>query len=165
MGYVREPRTGATFDGTTLTLSGPTNRTLSTDATGFFGAADLPVGNYLLTLAIPGYRTLTRSFSVTGATVTEPELSLEQIPLQIISAVRGAVGNVLTITWNAIPGRSYRGRIQRFTDVAALCHRVGCRERHDDLSMADSPTVGISGVRSSRGRAVSCHFQRTSHGG
>jgi hypothetical protein len=74
MGTLREPRTGAAFDGASVVLSGPANRTVTTDATGFFGSVDLPIGNYTLRVAIPGYRTLTQSFSVSGAAVTEPLL-------------------------------------------------------------------------------------------
>lgn len=108
MGLLREPRTGAAFDGVTATLSGPSNRTLATDATGFFGSVDLPVGNYMLRVSIPGYRPLTRTFSVTGATVAEPALQIEAVPLQIISVSRSVAANTLAITWNSIPGQTYR---------------------------------------------------------
>jgi hypothetical protein len=108
IGTLREPRTGASFDGATVLLSGPSNRTLATDATGFFGGVDLAVGNYTLRVSIPGYRPLTKTFSVTGATVAEPPLQIEAVPLQIISLNRPLAANTMTVTWNSIPGRSYR---------------------------------------------------------
>ena len=54
MGTVEDVHTGYKYDGLTVTLSGPVNRTLKTDGTGFFGAVDLPVGTYTVSFTAPG---------------------------------------------------------------------------------------------------------------
>jgi hypothetical protein len=103
------------MDGATVNLTGPENRTLISDATGFWGAVDLPVGTYTLTISQPGFRTLSRSFVVSGAAVAQPSTSLEIEPFQITSAVRDTGNNTVTLTWNSVPGRSYRvEKKQRF---------------------------------------------------
>lgn len=106
MGIVRAADTNTAIDGATISITGPQNRTLTADATGFFGAVDLPVGNYTLTINQPGFRPLSRSFTVTASTVAQPATNLEIVPFQVTSATRTA--GTLTITWNAVPGRSYR---------------------------------------------------------
>lgn len=108
MGYVRNNANNAVFDGAAVSISGPVSRTLTTDGTGFFGAVDLPVGTYTLTVSMPGFRPVTRSFSVTGATVAQPTVQVEMLPFEITSTIRSATGTTLTITWNSVPGRTYR---------------------------------------------------------
>jgi hypothetical protein len=125
MGYVREgSTTGVALDGATLTLTGPANRTLKSDGTGFFGAVDLPTGTYTLAITAPGFRTRLQTIVVTGATVAQPlPIALEQVPLQITSAVRNATTGRMTITWASVPGRTYRvegsNQPQQWTMVAA----------------------------------------------
>ena len=99
---------GAAFDGATITLTGPVNRTFLSDATGFFGAVDLPVGVYTLTLNLPGYQPIVRTFPVNGATVTQQPLTVAEKPFIITSTVRNVQAGTLLITWNSVPGRSYR---------------------------------------------------------
>ncbi len=48
-GFVTCATNQAGIDGATLTLTGPASRLLATDATGFYGAVDLPPGAYVLT--------------------------------------------------------------------------------------------------------------------
>lgn len=98
--------TGEEIDGATITLTGPSNRTLLTDATGFWGAVDLPVGTYTLTVSQPGYIAKSRTFTVTGSSVAQPDTTLQIIPFQITSTTRNAA--TLTIAWNTVPGRAYR---------------------------------------------------------
>lgn len=99
---------GAAFDGATITLTGPVNRTFLSDATGFFGAVDLPVGVYTLTLNLPGYQPITRTFAVNGATVAQQPLSVAEKPFIITNVVRNVPAGTLLITWNSVPGRTYR---------------------------------------------------------
>lgn len=107
MGRILAGDTGTAFDGATVTLAGPVNRTLTTDATGFFGAVDLPIGTYTASITRPGFAPLTRTFSVTGGNVAQPAMTLTLIPFVVTSTTRTA-GNILTITWNSVPGRRYR---------------------------------------------------------
>jgi uncharacterized lipoprotein YddW (UPF0748 family) len=117
MGTVSAADNGDEMDGATVNITGPTNRTLITDATGFWGAVDLPVGSYTLTVSLPGFRTLTRTFAVTGGAVAQPATQLEIVPFQITSVVRNMAGTTLTITWDSVPDRSYR--VEQSTDAKA----------------------------------------------
>ncbi|MDB6151013.1 MAG: hypothetical protein JWQ44_2461 [Chthoniobacter sp.] len=97
------------FDGTTISLAGPVDRSLLADANGFFGAVDLPVGNYTATVTRPGYAPVTQNVAVTGATVAQRSLGVQRLPFRITSLVRTpAPANKLTISWNSLPGRTYR---------------------------------------------------------
>ena len=53
MGYAHGAN-GLALDGAKVTVSGPVNRTLTTDATGFYGAVDLLPGNYEVSLVSGG---------------------------------------------------------------------------------------------------------------
>jgi uncharacterized lipoprotein YddW (UPF0748 family) len=100
--------TNIPLDGATVMISGPASRTLKADATGFFGAAALPVGTYTLTINLPGYRSVTKTVTITGAQVAQPNIVVERLPFIITNSVRNPVSNTLTITWNSLPGKTYR---------------------------------------------------------
>ena len=106
MGTVLASDTGGALDGALVTITGLVNRTLITDATGFFGAVDLPVGDYTVGISVPGFYQLTRMVTVTGGSVSQPSTQLQVVPFIITSAVRST--NMVTIQWNSVPGRSYR---------------------------------------------------------
>jgi uncharacterized lipoprotein YddW (UPF0748 family) len=117
MATLVDSETGIALDGATVMISGPAARTLKADATGFFGAADLPVGTYTLTINVPGYRPITKTVTVTAAQVAQPDIVVERLPFIITNAVRNSVANTLTITWNSLPGKTYRiERSQNLTD-------------------------------------------------
>ncbi|MGI8604130.1 MAG: family 10 glycosylhydrolase [Verrucomicrobiales bacterium] len=107
MGFVREAPGGTDIDGATLTLSGPAGRTLLTDATGFFGAVDLPVGDYTLTISLRGFASQTRSFTVVGAQVAQLILAMAPPELEIRSAIWNAAKTHLTLVWASVPGKEY----------------------------------------------------------
>ena len=108
MGTVLASDNGDVLDGATVVISGPANRTVTTDATGFFGAVDLPVGSYTLTISVPGFRTLTRSFFVNGGAVVQPVTQLEIVPFIVTSTTQSIANHTMTIAWNSVPGRTYR---------------------------------------------------------
>ena len=108
MGLAIAATDGVAFDGATITLSGPVSRTFLSDATGFFGAVDLPVGTYTLTLNFPGYQPIVRTVNVTGGAVAQQTLDAKEKPFIITSTVRNGVAGTLLITWNSVPGRTYR---------------------------------------------------------
>jgi hypothetical protein len=105
---------GAKFDGATVILTGPVTRTLKTDATGFFGAVDLPVGTYTVTVDLPGYAPVTRSVTVAGALVAQQNVTLFEpnpLPFEITSHSWNRQQRRMTLTWNSQPGRTYRVEI------------------------------------------------------
>jgi hypothetical protein len=115
MGYVRDATGTVDFDGAVISLTGPAARTLVSDATGFYGAVDLPVGTYQLTINVPGYYAITRSVTVGGATVAEAALLLVELPLTITASNWDRVQRRMAMTWNSKPGKSYR--VEASTDL------------------------------------------------
>lgn len=107
MGLVFAGDNGDVLDGATVTITGPVNRTVLTDGTGFFGAIDLPVGSYSLSIDVPGFQPLIRSFTVTAGNVSQPATALVIVPFRVTNTVRPSGGNTVTITWNSVPGRKY----------------------------------------------------------
>ena len=105
---------GSALDGATISISGPVNRTLKTDATGFYGGVDLPAGNYTLTISVPGYLPVSRTVTVNGAMVTEENISLSALnpePFEITSSSWNTALRRMTLTWNSQPGKTYRVEI------------------------------------------------------
>jgi uncharacterized lipoprotein YddW (UPF0748 family) len=104
-GFVLNGTNLAGFDGATVTLTGPTNRTLLTDASGFYGAVDLPVGNYTVAAAFTGFNSRTTNCAVTAGVVTTRDLALPAalppglVPLFNIATVTGHRAAI--ITWNS----------------------------------------------------------------
>jgi hypothetical protein len=66
------------LDGATLSLTGPKNRTLVSDATGFFGAVDLPPGDYALVASFTDYRRSTNSLHIEVGKVRTQDILLEK---------------------------------------------------------------------------------------
>jgi uncharacterized lipoprotein YddW (UPF0748 family) len=105
---------GTPFDGAVLTLTGPASRTLTTDATGFFGSVDLPAGTYTLTVSHPGFLTVERTITITGTHVTEAAVTLHPLnplPFEITASSWNRTQRRMTLTWNSQPGRTYRVEI------------------------------------------------------
>jgi uncharacterized lipoprotein YddW (UPF0748 family) len=63
-------------DAAEVLLGGTAERTLSTDATGFFGAVDLPPGNYQIRVRAGGFGPLTADVSIVGGQVADLEFAL-----------------------------------------------------------------------------------------
>ncbi|MES2572224.1 MAG: family 10 glycosylhydrolase [Verrucomicrobiota bacterium] len=108
LGYVSDLKTNGSLDGAIIQLTGPISRQLTTDATGFFGAVDLPVGTYTATLNQPGYEPVTQVVTVTGATVAQQSVSIKMIPLEFTSVQRDTAPARLDVRWNSVPNRTYR---------------------------------------------------------
>ncbi len=62
------------LDGVTVTLSGPTNRTTFSDATGFYGWVDLPPGSYTVSATLPGFGTASSNVTITARAVSTADL-------------------------------------------------------------------------------------------
>ncbi len=77
MGTLAQPEPCASLDGLFLTLSGPQTRTLTTDGSGWFGAIDLPPGEYLLSTEVPSTgEPLTSSVSISAGAVSSQTIVL-----------------------------------------------------------------------------------------
>jgi uncharacterized lipoprotein YddW (UPF0748 family) len=102
-GFAYGGTTNNPLDGASLTLTGPTNRALLSDATGFYGAVDLPPGNYSLTAVQTGFVAFATNLTVTAGTVVTRDFLLSpSVPVlpPNITDVRAAPSTLAAIiTW------------------------------------------------------------------
>lgn len=80
-GFVRSATTEIALEGAEVRFEGPTDRTLRTDATGFFGAVDLPPGDYRVRVATPGFDLLESDASLRGGAVAHFDFPLTPTPV------------------------------------------------------------------------------------
>ena len=103
--YVDNFQTVAVPDGATIRLSGPTNRTLLSDATGFFGAVDLPLGDYTMTASFTNLLSKSAQVTIGAGAVAAQDFTLDAPPgvafFRDVSATPGAREGVLTWTTDA----------------------------------------------------------------
>jgi len=101
-GFVFNGTNGAGFDGAAVTLTGPTNRTLLTDAGGFYGAVDLPLGSYMVSAGFPGFMSRNTNLTVTAGMVTSRDLTLlPPVPSALSNIVVVAGARSAIITWQS----------------------------------------------------------------
>ena len=70
MGTVTIAGTGAWADGATVSITGPANRSMTNDGTGFYAFIDLPTGTYTVTASKTGYPNATGTVNVAIGQVT-----------------------------------------------------------------------------------------------
>ena len=100
MGFARSGTDGIAFDGATITLAGPTNRTLLTDATGFYGAVDLPAGNYSVTAMRPGFLPRTTNVTIAIGVVATRDFTLPpDVPPALANVQASPSSRAAIITW------------------------------------------------------------------
>ncbi|MDB6070881.1 MAG: hypothetical protein JWL81_2052, partial [Verrucomicrobiales bacterium] len=107
MGLVRNGENQALLDGATLTLSGPASRTFISDATGWFGAVDLPVGTYTLTVSMPGLEPRVRTVTITGTQVLQESLALSPPVLEIRNFAYDPATRRASLTWSSVAGQTF----------------------------------------------------------
>ncbi len=110
MGNVLDDTTGMALDGATLKLTGPTQRALESDATGFFGAAHLPPGDYMVTAHFDGLEDAMFSATLTAGKVSSNTFRLKRAPgdafHQLVRVTPGM--NSAAFTWTtASPALSH----------------------------------------------------------
>jgi hypothetical protein len=77
MGRLTQSQSCRKLDGYPLSLSGPVNRSLSADGNAWFGAVDLPPGEYRLAVSITSPNlTLEAPVTIAAGAVTEQEIFL-----------------------------------------------------------------------------------------
>jgi uncharacterized lipoprotein YddW (UPF0748 family) len=85
MGALTQPNTCRSVDGYPVALTGPLNRTLLTDGSGWFGAVDLPPGEYWLAAeVVTPSTTISQPVTIIAGTVTEQDLALPACPSRSI---------------------------------------------------------------------------------
>ena len=93
-------------DGATVTVTGPEDRTITCDGTGFYAFIDLTPGTYTLTASLSGYADATRQVNVQIGSVTGnmyvTDILLGGITELVISNVgsSGVTNNAAVITWD-----------------------------------------------------------------
>jgi subtilisin family serine protease len=91
-GRVTNATTGAAVVGATVTVTGPVNRTTTTNATGNYSVT-LPIGSYTATAAAYGYTSQTATVTVTTGATTTRNFALAPVPSGTISGfVRDSAG-------------------------------------------------------------------------
>lgn len=78
-GFVTRTADSSALEGATVVLRGPVESTLLSDATGFFGAVDLPVGDYQVRVSTAGWETATADVTIRGADVAHLEFPLSPV--------------------------------------------------------------------------------------
>jgi uncharacterized lipoprotein YddW (UPF0748 family) len=101
-GFVRNA--SSDLEAATVALSGPTNRTLASDATGFYGAVDLPTGNYTLTASFSGLAPVTTNFVVAAGLVTTRDFILAPYVPPQFESVRQSADNQIKLSLNGESG-------------------------------------------------------------
>jgi uncharacterized lipoprotein YddW (UPF0748 family) len=91
-GFARHPGSNHGIDGATVLLTGPVNRTLVSDATGFFGWAELPPGAYTLTATHSNLVTDTFSVAVTAGNVSTQDIPMREPPVPVIGGIEVFAG-------------------------------------------------------------------------
>ncbi|MDB6028703.1 MAG: hypothetical protein JWM68_4926 [Verrucomicrobiales bacterium] len=77
-GFVYAEGTTNVLDGANLTMKGPMNRAISSDATGFYGSVDLLPGDYSVTATFTGYNSVTNHYTVKKGSVTTLNVQLSK---------------------------------------------------------------------------------------
>lgn len=103
MGTVTYSGSGTWADGATVTLtSGPENRTILCDGTGFYAFIDLTPGTYTVTVSKAGYADTSADVTVTAGQMAQRNFQLSTGPTPpAISGVGASniTNNAATITW------------------------------------------------------------------
>ena len=104
-GTVTYSGSNAWADGATVTISGPENRSMLCDGTGFYAFIDVTPGIYVVTASKSGYPSVSRSVTVEIGSVTGNmyvnNMALGGDPAPVISNIQASdvTTNSATITW------------------------------------------------------------------
>jgi len=91
---------GAWIDGATITLTGPVNRTITADGTGFYAFIDLPPGVYALSCNAGKYGTTLGGCVVTAGQMSNVDFDYPASSVNITNVqVTGETATGATITW------------------------------------------------------------------
>ncbi|MCC6484366.1 MAG: family 10 glycosylhydrolase [Armatimonadetes bacterium] len=101
MGTATIQSTGDWADGATVTLTGPENRTMTCDGTGFYAFIDLAPGSYSVTCSKAGYPNQSAVVTVTAGLMSEQNFVLGGTPPPQISGVgvNSVTNTSATVQW------------------------------------------------------------------
>ena len=101
-GFVFNVDTNNPIDGAILTLSGAANKTMTNDATGFYGAVDLIPGHYTLTATFAGLDPISTNITIVAGNVFTADFILSDTTAPTISGIliTNLSNTSATIIWN-----------------------------------------------------------------
>lgn len=106
-GYALNVPDGSLIDGAVVTITGPEDRVLTSDVTGFFGAVGLPPGDYTLRASHEGIVAPGRTVTVVGGQVLTSEVTLGP-PVFVVAEVERLEGSVrVLLCWPSQADHSY----------------------------------------------------------
>lgn len=77
-GFIYSGSKTSTLDAAMISITGPKNKDLISDATGFYGAGDLPPGDYTLTISFPGCEPTTATCNISVGKVTTKDIQVNR---------------------------------------------------------------------------------------
>lgn len=97
----------AWVDRASITITGPSSRSMTADGTGFYAFIDLPPGGYTVTCTAPDYGTLTKTCTVYAGQVASADFDYPISTLSIANVQSGSeTPSGATITWDTNAGSS-----------------------------------------------------------
>jgi uncharacterized lipoprotein YddW (UPF0748 family) len=101
-GFITRSSDASPIDGATVTVCGSAELNLTTDATGFFGAVDLPTGGYQVRISAPGFEPLAADVDIGGAEVAHLEFPVTAVDPANPGDVRASAGaRSAVISWTS----------------------------------------------------------------
>lgn len=130
---------GMWMDHAVVQLTGPVNRTMYTDGTGFYAFIDVPPGTYNITASKTGYGSDTKQVSVTVGQVSTQNIDLNKGGITFSNIqTSGETSSSVTVTWNTnIPSTS---QVYYGTD------RTCSLSTTEDTTLVQSHSVTITGL-------------------
>lgn len=126
-------------DGATITLTGPVNRTMYADGTGFFAFIDMPPGNYTVSSNAAGYGVRNQSVQVTAGAVATANIDYPLSSL-VISNVQTSneTASIATITWDTNAGATSK--------VFYGLDRTCSQSTSEDGTLVTAHSVNLTGL-------------------
>lgn len=136
-GFVRTAAHGAGLELAILSLTGPTNRTLTSDVTGFFGAVDLPPGDYTLTASWTDWPQQQTNLTVAAGAVVARDFELfPPAPTDLFNIAVTPGEKSAIVTWlSALPSTS-RVEYGLTTNLGTLTRIVSQLMTHHSVLVA-----------------------------
>ncbi|MDH7482938.1 MAG: family 10 glycosylhydrolase [Armatimonadota bacterium] len=115
----------------TVSISGPTSRSTTTDATGTYGFLDLPPGTYTVTCSKGGYVSQTTTVSVTKGGVIRRNFALDRIP---VSSVKKDTSDNVTVQLKKVI-------VTAGSDQFSGCFYIEDKDRSSGIKVQTTDTV------------------------